>query len=406
MTLKILHVLDHSIPLHSGYTFRTLAILREQRARGWDTYHLTSPKHAGAHSDVEMVDGLEFHRTRPPRAAWRRTPVIGQAAVITDTARRLEGLVDRIRPDVIHAHSPALNGAAAVRVGHKAGVPVVYEVRAFWEDAAADHGTAQEGSLRYRLSRALETRILSSAEAVVTICEGLRKDIVARGIAAGRVTVVPNAVDVERFSVIDTPDDTLKAQLGLSGAVVLGFLGSFYGYEGLDLLVSAMPQLLKVRPEVRLLLVGGGPEEPNLRRQISAMGLEGKVHMIGRVSHADVGRYYSIVDLLVFPRKSMRLTELVTPLKPLEAMALGRLLLASDVGGHRELIDDEKTGFLFEPDSRDAIVRRVCDALDRRDLWPSVVREGRRFVERERNWRASVANYERVYGDAISRLRD
>ena len=205
---------------------------------------------------------------------------------------------------------------------------------------------------------------------------------------------------------IDTPDEALKAQLGLSGAVVLGFLGSFYGYEGLDLLVSAMPQLLKVQPEVRLLLVGGGPAELNLRRQIAAMGLEGRVYMIGRVSHADVGRYYSIVDLLVYPRRSMRLTELVTPLKPLEAMAMGRLLLASNVGGHRELIKDAKTGFLFEPDSRDAIVRRVCDALDRRDLWPSLVREGRQFVERERNWRASVARYERVYADAISRLRD
>ena len=145
MTMRILHVLDHSIPLHSGYSFRTLAILREQRAFGWETYQLTSPKHAGAQSDVETVDGLEFHRTRPPRAAWRRAPVIGQATVITDTARRLEGLVNRIRPDVIHAHSPALNGAAAVRVGHKAGVPVVYEVRAFWEDAAADHGTAARG---------------------------------------------------------------------------------------------------------------------------------------------------------------------------------------------------------------------------------------------------------------------
>jgi glycosyltransferase involved in cell wall biosynthesis len=204
---------------------------------------------------------------------------------------------------------------------------------------------------------------------------------------------------------ITVPDEALKAQLGLSGAVVLGFLGSLYGYEGLDLLVSAMPRLLEERPDARLLLVGGGPEEANLRHQVAVMGLEGKVHMIGRVPHADVARYYSIVDLLVFPRKSTRLTELVTPLKPLEAMAQGRLILASNVGGHRELIDDEKTGFMFEPDSPDAIVRRVSEVLDRIDACVTVVRQGRQLVEHERNWRVSVARYERVYADAISRVR-
>ena len=402
--MKILHVLDHSIPLHSGYTFRTLAILREQRARGWETYHLTSSKHRGAQSDIENVNGVEFYRTRPDETAWRRAPLIGQVAAISDTSRRLAEIVHRVRPDIIHAHSPALNAAAAIRVGRAARIPVVYEVRAFWEDAAADHGTAREGGARYRLSRALETWVMNRAQAVTTICEGLRADIVGRGVAADRVEVIPNAVDVDRFPIINGADESLKKQLGLSDGLVLGFLGSFYGYEGLDLLVAAMPRLLGSTPGIRLVLVGGGPEESSLRDQIASLGLGDKVLMTGRVPHADVARYYSVVDLLVFPRKSMRLTELVTPLKPLEAMAQGRLLLASNVGGQRELIVDNETGYLFKPDSSDAIVNGVLRAIGERDQWLRIIRRGRKFVEEERTWRGSVARYERVYAIAMQQM--
>ena len=142
-------------------------------------------------------------------------------------------------PQILHAHSPVLNAMPALRVGKRLGIPVVYEVRAFWEDAAVDHGTTTEGSLRYRLTRRLETRALRHAAHVFTICEGLRGDIVARGIAPERVTVIPNAVDIDSFEPGGLPDAALAASLDLQGATVLGFIGSFYAYEGLDLLLAA-----------------------------------------------------------------------------------------------------------------------------------------------------------------------
>src|SRR6218665_1493401 len=358
MSIRVLHVLDHSIPLHSGYTFRTLSLLREQRKLGWDTHHLTSPKHtAGLGAKAtdaleETVDGWHFFRTP---ALQGGLPGLGQLQLMRQTRARLQQVAEQLRPQIIHAHSPVLNAVAAIKVGRALGIPVVYEVRAFWEDAAVDHGTTREGSLRYRLTRAMETRALKQVDHVFTICEGLRADIVARGIPAAKVTVIPNAVDIENFEPGGQPDAALKAQLGLSGCTVLGFIGSFYAYEGLDLLMDALPTLLAQRPDVRVLLVGGGPQDEALKAQALRLGVADKVVFTGRVPHSEVNRYYDLVDVLVYPRHSMRLTELVTPLKPLEAMAQGRVLVASDVGGHRELIQDGKTGVLFKAGSAQAL---------------------------------------------------
>ena len=358
--MRILHILDHSIPLHSGYTFRTAAILREQRALGWETFHLTSPKQGQTAAEVEDVDGLRFYRSPVPPPGRSGLNELRQIRAVQ---ARIEQLAAELRPDILHAHSPVLNAIPAIRAGKRLGIPVVYEIRAFWEDAAVDHGTTTEGSLRYRLTRRLETRALRHAAHVFTICEGLRGDIVARGIAPERVTVIPNAVDIDSFEPGGLPDAALAASLDLQGATVLGFIGSFYAYEGLDLLLAALPALLQRRPELRVLLVGGGPQEAALKAQAQALGLAAKVIFTGRVPHAQVQRYYDLIDVLAYPRHSMRLTELVTPLKPLEAMAQGRLLVASDVGGHKELIHHGETGWLFKAGSAPALAAAVEQLL-------------------------------------------
>jgi PEP-CTERM/exosortase A-associated glycosyltransferase len=410
MSLKVLHVLDHSIPLHSGYTFRTLSLLREQRRLGWQTAHLTSPRHeassVAAFQPEQAVDGWHFHRTAPaPAGLLDKLPAIGNVAQMLALMKQLElRLLDVARhekPDLLHAHSPVLDAIPALRVGRQLDIPVVYEVRAFWEDAAVDHGTTTEGSLRYRLTRRLETHALQRADHVFTICQGLRDDIVARGIPGARVTVIPNAVDVEGFEPGGQPDPALKARLGLGDAPVVGFIGSFYAYEGLDLLLAALPALLQARPELRLLLVGGGPQEAALHAQAKALGVADKVVFAGRVAHAEVKRYYDLVDVLAYPRHSMRLTELVTPLKPLEAMAQGRLFVASDVGGHRELVRDGETGFLFQAGSTEALAAAVLQALARRGDWPRIRQQARQFVEAERNWRNSVARYTAAYRSVL-----
>lgn len=401
--MRILHVLDHSLPLHSGYTFRTRSILREQQRLGWQTFHLTSPKQGGDARLEEEADGLHFFRT-PPAAAGRRLPGIDEWKLMASLEQRLLEVARQVRPDIIHAHSPVLNAAPALRVGRQLGLPVVYEVRAFWEDAAVDHGSTHEGSLRYRLTRAFETRALRRADHVFTICEGLRADIAARGIAASRITVIPNAVDVDAFETGGVADPELRQSLGLDGAAVIGFLGSFYAYEGLDLLLAALPAVLARRPEARVLLVGGGPQEQALKAQAARLGLQDKVVFTGRVPHAQVQRYYDLVDVLAYPRHPMRLTELVTPLKPLEAMAQGRVMVASDVGGHRELIRDGETGLLFQAGSADALADALVRLLTERERWPLLRAAGRRFVENERRWAHSVARYQPVFEGLLAKV--
>lgn len=395
--MRILHVLDHSIPLHSGYTFRTLSILKQQRALGWETVHVTSQKQGKYSAPRDDVDGWVFHRTAPASGALAGLPVLNQLAVITTLTRRLMAVAREVKPDLIHAHSPPLNAIAALRVGRALDIPVVYEIRAFWEDAAVDHGTSREWGLRYRLTRAMETYALRRVHAATTICEGLRAEIVGRGIPAAKVTVIPNAVNIEDFSVGEQRDEALAAELGIAGSQVLGFIGSFYAYEGLDVLLRALPEMLAANPAIRVLLVGGGPQDAQLRQQAADLGVAGKVIFTGRVPHEQVQRYYNLIDVLVYPRLKMRLTDLVTPLKPLEAMAQGRILVASDVGGHGELIEDGKTGVLFEAGNAQALAAKTLALLGAPDRWPALRAAGRAFVERERNWAASVARYKAVY---------
>ncbi len=395
--MKILHVLDHSLPVHTGYTFRTRNILKQQLARGWHTAQVTGSKHPLAGPDPEMADGLVFYRTSGRDSLLARIPVINQLDVARGLSRRLDAIIEQERPDLLHAHSPALDGLAALSAGKRHGLPVVYECRAFWEDAAVDHGTTSEGSLRYRLTRAMETYVFKRADAVTCICEGLRADIVARGVAAERVTVIPNAVDITSFGDSDGYDGELAAEVGVVGKPVIGFLGSFYAYEGLDLAIDALPLIRQQVPELVLLLVGGGPQESNLKAQAERLGMGDNVIFTGRVPHDQVQRYYDLVDVLVYPRHPMRLTDLVTPLKPLEAMAQQRVLVASDVGGHRELIVDGVTGSLFRAGDRDAFAAAVVDMFAKRGQWDALRRAGREFVEKERNWKVSVARYQPVY---------
>ena len=404
--MKILHVFDHTLPLHSGYTFRSAAILREQRKLGWDTHHLSGPKQLNCSVAEEDAGGLHFYRTPKPTGLLAKLPGGDPFAVMGAIETRLLELAQTLQPDVIHAHSPVLDAVPAIRVGRKLGIPVVYEIRAFWEDAAVDHGTTRENSLRYRLTRALETWAVRHADAVTVICEGLRGDLVARGIAPEKITVIPNAVDVDQFALGGRADPELKMKLGLGTSRVLGFIGSFYAYEGLDLLLDALPLILKQMPDVKVLLVGGGPQEVALKQQVMALDLKERVIFTGRVPHDEVNRYYDLIDVLVYARHPMRLTELVTPLKPLEAMAQGRLMVASDVGGHKQLIPEGKTGMLFRAGQAGDLASKVVGLLKYEPGWDSLKRNGRQFVESERNWAASVARYRGVYGGLVKSLRE
>lgn len=403
---RVLHVLDHSLPLHSGYTFRTRAILKAQEGLGLEVRGITGQRHnleAAGVVSPEQVDGLNFYRTH---GTPESPPVLRELGEIAALDGAIRQLATTWRPDIIHAHSPALCGKAAQRAAKALGIPFVYEIRAFWEDAAVGNLTGTEGSLKYRLTRALETRVARAADALFTICDGLRDDLIARGIAADRIGVMRNGVDLAMFGEPALRDDALAADLGIApGAPMIGYIGSFYAYEGVDDLIAAMPLLRASHPDTRLLLVGAGPMADAWRAAAARLPEPEAVIFTGRVPHSEVERYYALVDVLAYPRKGQRLTDLVTPLKPLEAMAQRRLVAASSVGGHRELMTDGDTGTLFAPDDPAACAAALARLLDHREGWEAMKNRAQAHVRARHDWAINARDYLSVYHLLLARRR-
>jgi glycosyltransferase involved in cell wall biosynthesis len=233
----------------------------------------------------------------------------------------------------------------------------------------------------------------------------VRNDVLGRGVPESKLVVIPNAVDLANFSPERRRDDALAHSLGLDGATVLGFIGSFYEYEGLDLFLQALPKALAQMPDLKLLLVGGGPHEAELKRLTAEANLESAVIFTGRVPFEEVERYYDLVDLFVYPRRKSRLTDLVTPLKPLEAMAKQGVVLASDCGGHREIVTHGCNGLLFKADDAGALASGIVDAVTARQTWRLLGDNARRYVTCERTWQASVARYAPLYEKLVSNRR-
>lgn len=397
---RVLHILDHSLPLQSGYTFRTRAILTSLQKAGVEVRAITGARHSAEGPPRETIDGLTFERL-PAAPAPGGAPGLREWREIETLRKQIERVAHDWQPDILHAHSPALCGMAGLRAARRLGLPLVYEIRAFWEDAAVGNGMGREGSLKYRLTRALENRVVAGADAVFTICEGLRADLVGRGHDAGKIALSPNGVDLSLFGEPVPRDDALAREIGIGEGPVIGFIGSFYDYEGLDDLIAALPALRERHPGAQLLLVGGGPMDAALRAQAAASAATGAIVFTGRVPHTEVERYYSLIDVLAYPRKRSRLTDLVTPLKPLEAMAQERIVAASDVGGHRELIADGVTGLLFPPDDPAGLAETVARFIDERYRWPAMREAGKLHVAEHHDWARNVKRYQAVYQDLL-----
>jgi glycogen synthase len=410
--MRVLHVLHHSEPFLDGYSVRAGAILACQRKVGMEPIALTSVHHELAvgrsgepQSNPEMVRGIPHHRTPAPAGRLGRSelrlPVFRERALV----RALDGSLARTLAehdvDIVHAHSPVLCGLPALRAARKRGVAFVYEVRAFWEDALLSSGTSALRRAKYQYSRRLETGLFRRADAVVAISHHLVDEIVDRGIPRSRVHYAPNGVDLQKFTP-QTINRDLAAQLGVDGRPTIGFVGSFFDFEGLDCLVRALPLVLDKVPTTSLVLVGSGESEPKIRVLVQRLNLSKQIVMVGRLPHEQVLAYYSIMDVLVYPRLRDRLTELVTPLKPLEAMAMGKAVVGSDVGGLKELFDDGRVGDLFRSgdaaDLADCLVRVLQDPVRRKASGEL----GREYVLAKRSWDELGPIYQRTYEEALA----
>lgn len=393
--MRILHILDHSLPRRSAYATRTMAILRQQRALGWHTIHLTGPNQGTAAAFDRHSEGWHFFRTERRRSPLARLPLLRELGNLQLMARRLRRVAKLTRPDLLHAHTVGLDALAALHVGRRLRLPVLYEVHCT-QDAA-------EHDVRYRMARALETFVAGRADAIATATEGMRSELRVRGIAASDITVIPDALSPRQLEPARARDPGLARRLGLGAGPVLGFVGALYASEGLDLLLDALPQLLHAHPGLRLLLVGAGPHSEALKARAGLLGVGASVIFTGRIASERIARYYPLIDVLVYPRLPTRFGALAPATDALEAMAQGCLVAASDLGAHRDLIRHGWSGILFEAGSTDSLGRTLRWLLSEPACWPPLRNAARAYVAVERTWAASVARYAPLYTDLLER---
>jgi len=396
--IKVLHILNHSYPYADGYAIRSFNIINGERHYGMNPVVLTSPKHEPEYkNNPEIIDGTHYYRIAPLN---KKGIIPSNLYIICLIWRHIRKIYQKEKFDLIHAHSPALCGLGAMIFSIQTGIPFIYEVRAFWEDAAVDAGKYAVGSLKYRMTRFLESLVFLRANAVTTIANYLKDDISARRGKRSNVFLVPNGVDCTRFK--KTPKDKeLKEKFGLGEYPVIGFIGSFYRFEGLDVLLKSLAILKDLKIRYKAILVGSGEMDSEWRKLAEQLALS-DVIFTGRVPHDDVLRYYSVMDILVYPRLKERITDLVTPLKPLEAMAMGKPVIGSDVGGIKEILGDGKGGLLFPAGNHEALSQLLKRIIDNPALYNEIASIGKRIAAEKYSWTAHIERYQKIYQTVLS----
>ena len=340
------------------------------------------------------VDGIPYHRLLP----W---VMPGRADTIAaDGLKHAARLVADVRPSVLHAASNYSNALIALALRDATQLPVVYEVRGFWEDTwLSRHSAGATSDLRhsdrYVRSRALETHCMQAADLVVTLGEAMRDEITERGIDPANILIVPNGVSQEFLQPL--PDPTaLKSQLGIKdGEYVVGLVSSLVAHEGIGTLLAAVKILGDRGVRTRALIVGDGPERGTLQRHAAQLGLD--AIFTGRVPMAKVRDYHAVLDVFVVPRTPDRVCQLVTPLKPVEAMANGLPVVVSGVRALGEIVQDKVTGLLFPPLDAEALADALQLLLGNPELRRELGANAKQWVARDRTWEHNAARYRDAY---------
>lgn len=346
---RVLHLVQWSVAEREmGGTLRTRQVVMGQLRVGLEPHVLVMSADpaegaADAEAAVTMLDGIPHYRL--PRAATYDPA----AWPLPDPTRdALDEIVQRIRPALVHAATPYRVGRIGIDLARRFGLPVVYEVRGFREEPRSEDAVQDMADAgRYRSKRAADTACMQAADAIVTLGQAMSAEIVSRGIADDRITIVPNAVDADHFQPGDR-DAELAARLGISvHDIVVGSVSSFAAYEGFQTLVEALAMLRGRGAPVRGLLVGDGKQWADVKQRVHSLGLDDVVIMPGRVRHEVVPSHQRLLDVFVIARLPTRVAQLVTPFKPFEAMASARAVVVSDLPALREVVREDETGLTF-----------------------------------------------------------
>lgn len=390
---RVFYLLHNSLPYHSaGYSTRTHGLLTGLRDQGWDVrgvtrlgYPYDMPKMAerGAIGVEDVVDGVPYHRLSVEPGIEKKSPI---TSYVTRYVQALEEHAQAERPAVIHAASNHWNGLAAVSAANRLGVPSIYEVRGLWEVTRGSRDPEWAKGGMYKFMARMEADAAAEATHVLAITQALKDELINRGVDGEKITVVPNAVNGDRFQPQDRDHD-LEASLGLQGKTVIGYVGSVLDYEGLGLLIEAADAMRHRRQDFAVLIVGDGAELEKFQQEIRTRELQDFVTFTGRVPHEEVERYYSLVDIAPFPRLPLPVCEMVSPLKPFEALAMHKAVVASDVAALAEIITPEFNGLLHRKGDTEDLANKLELLLDNPALRTELADRGRTWVLENRQWR-------------------
>lgn len=406
---KVLYLLHNSLPYASaGYSTRSHGLMSALRSRGWRVQGVTRLGYPSPAQSRELngfppapsnvIDGNKYHRLLREGDDAVAEPLQEYIRHYSDALYEL-ALVEK--PAIIHAASNHWNGLAAAIVARRLGIPSVYEVRGLWEITEASRKPEWENSGAFRFMKRMETDAAHAATRVLTITEALKTELIDRGVPASKITVVPNAVDPSRFTHIDRPAD-MKTKLGFEGKTIIGYVGSLVDYEGLPLLIEAVSRLASNRDDFRLLFIGDGPELKPLKHTVEKLGLTDKIIFLGEVSHHSISSYYEAIDIVALPRLALPVCEMVSPLKPFEAMASGKALVASDVAALSEIIVHGETGLLHEKESVNALTEALELLLNDPELRSKLGERASQWVKEKRSWSRVSGYVAEVYDHLLS----
>ena len=403
---RVLHLLTNSLPhTASGYAQRSHSIMAAQQQEGWDVLAVTRlgyPVQVGklrARSS-DVVDGVRYRRLLPTRLAATLD------ARLQQQAEELLNVALEFRPSVLHTTTHFVNGMVVRAVAEALDIPWVYEVRGQLADTwASTRGPAARDSEKYRLFQQREAEVMAAADLVVTLGEAMKATIVAAGIPAEKILIAPNAVG-GRFLLEPLEPSVARRELGLAeDGQYIGTVSSLVAYEGIDDLIAAFAELAGRHPDLRLLIVGDGVSLPALREQAKQCGFGDRVIFTGRVSKDEAVRYHQALDIFVVPRKDFEVTRSVTPLKPVEALASSRPVLASRLPALQEIVRDGTNGLLADAGDPHDVANKLERLLGSQELRNRLGQAGRHEVLKNRTWQANAVALDAAYGQLVEALR-
>lgn len=400
--MKILHILAHSYPYLTGYSIRTHYILLTEQKSGIDVFPVTYPSKFFSYMFEDTIDGITYYHINIKNSFLLALPIIRTIYTMPQFKNKVKELIQNIKPDIIHSHSPKSVGLAGLSISKFNRIPFIYEVRGLWEETALalnkDRGIIAYylSKIRAYISKFVDNFIFKRADAVVVISQGLKRDIIKRGLKIdyAKIFVVPNGVDTSLFSPIEKDINILNA-LKIKNEVVIGYISSIRKIEGLDFLIKAIKKLNQ--KNIKVIIVGEGEERKNLELLVKKLNLEDKVIFVGKVPHDKIRRYYSIIDIFVVPRTKDYVCQVVTPLKPFEAMAMRKCLLISNVGGLTELVNNKKTGMVFEAENIEDLAGKLAYLIENKNIREELAENALNWVKNERDWVKIVETYTDIY---------